>query len=163
MNILMLDIDGVLNHRDWWQRAPKPPDGASKVARYTTMIDPACASRLNLVLTSTGARIVVSSTWRYALKRAELQQVFQSVGINHAIYDYTPKLDFDEGTIVVSSPTRGQEILAWEQANSLLHPNIVVLDDDPDIAPYNDRWVRTSPHEGGLTYEVAAEIKRKFA
>jgi hypothetical protein len=55
VRILFLDIDGVLN------RGGFSPDAQS------SSLDPAAVARLNRVLADTGARLVLSSSWRYLI------------------------------------------------------------------------------------------------
>ena len=51
MKILFLDFDGVLNCYDDIGRGPDP-------------INPAAVARLNVIVARTGARIVITSSWR---------------------------------------------------------------------------------------------------
>lgn len=55
MNIIFLDIDGVLNGHDWDQGA------------MSTRIQYRCIRQLNRIIKATGAKVVLSSAWRYML------------------------------------------------------------------------------------------------
>lgn len=55
MKVLFLDIDGVLNDRS---RSP---------LAESSSFDAGAVMRLNRVITSTGARLVLSSSWRYVI------------------------------------------------------------------------------------------------
>jgi hypothetical protein len=59
VKVLFLDIDGVLNTHDFCGRAVCGPIHRDKVFR------------LNTVLFATGARVVISSAWRYIVHRGE--------------------------------------------------------------------------------------------
>lgn len=61
MNLLFLDIDGVLN-----QHEPLHPEV------MCGNIHDDKAHRLNLILAKTGAKIVLSSAWRYIVHRGEM-------------------------------------------------------------------------------------------
>ena len=58
---LFLDIDGVLNHDKWFdsEHYKKHQENWKK-----SMFDPECVARVNRILEVTGARLVVSSSWR---------------------------------------------------------------------------------------------------
>ncbi len=61
MNIVFLDIDGVLNHEGCWSQFGGPaPEGC----KMQMPIAPECMERLNRLLEETGAYVVVSSSWR---------------------------------------------------------------------------------------------------
>jgi hypothetical protein len=59
VKVLFLDVDGVLNQHDFCQKAMCGPIHRDKV------------ERLNRVLDATGAKVVLSSAWRYILFRKE--------------------------------------------------------------------------------------------
>ena len=63
IRILFLDFDGVLNHPLTWGN------------RDDTVIDIDKVKRLNDLLTKTGAKIVVSSSWRFGHSINEMQNL----------------------------------------------------------------------------------------
>jgi len=143
MKLIFLDIDGVLNNRTTCDRIDIDP------ANPYDIIDPVNVKALNRVTDATGAWIVVSSTWRFRYPaRSMMQIVLGAKGVTGMVEGTTPKLaDMDA--------TRGDEIKAWFDG----HPDwkdatFIVIDDDSDIAPFQDRFVRTS-FETGLTGEDA--------
>lgn len=91
---IFLDIDGVMNsnlfysertqdkrYNDWIKEHPQ------RIAWNACNIDPRAVERLNRLTDATGAKIVVSSTWR---SDSNLQEVFNLVGIKEPIHDITP-------------------------------------------------------------------------
>lgn len=122
MKYLFLDIDGVLNHEDWYK---------NKIDQYRNdfkewweaCFDPECVARVNHILDVTGARLVVSSSWRidHSLKR-----YFERFCLP-TDFDITPSIRRKDG----SWPTRGQEIEVFLQE----HPcdNYAIVDDDMDF------------------------------
>lgn len=66
IKIIFLDIDGVLNcqryYKSWFKKHKKqvPRD------KYGQLFDPTAEELLNRLIRETGAKIVVSSTWRHA-------------------------------------------------------------------------------------------------
>ena len=114
MKILFLDIDGVLNSRQY-DRQKAQDDGN---------IDPTRLKLVAEILAQTGARVVLTSTWRLhwcpdgastdGIGR-ELQAFFASHGVE--LYDKTPILG-----------DRAKEVGAWLDA----HPEVThfaILDD----------------------------------
>ena len=72
---LFLDIDGVLNHDEWFESdGYKKNQGNWKVS----MFDPKCVERVNKILEATGAELVVSSSWR---SMTDLPEIFAGVGL----------------------------------------------------------------------------------
>jgi hypothetical protein len=57
--LIFLDFDGVLN-----QMTQRPGDKFGRQYNYARWIDPACMARLNRIVDATGAKLVISSSWR---------------------------------------------------------------------------------------------------
>ncbi|HVY94789.1 MAG TPA: HAD domain-containing protein [Bryobacteraceae bacterium] len=134
MKIVFCDIDGVLNN----------PGCYSRRTANGTPADPKCIAALNRILQATGARIVLSSTWR--IDGMEFcNDRFAEWGVVAAIFDVTPQLDF--------SP-RGHEIDAWLKACEEEIEAFVILDDTANMYPHLDRLILTE-ESCGLTEEDA--------
>ena len=146
MKVIMTDIDGVLNE----DTTP------TRTKSRMIFIDKEKLLRLKRIVDATGAKIVLSSTWRYDRDDdkfngdfLELQEAFHNVGLS--FYDYTP--------IDALGIRRGMEIKAWLGA----HPevtNYIILDDELyDFAERGllHRLVKTEFCDGGLTEELAQE------
>ncbi len=146
---IFLDVDGVLNSEAWHRKTERgphwPQDG----------IDPAALVRLNRILDATGAKIVVSSSWRSRTIKAT-REFMGFMGISRKIIGITPRLPCTDGF-----PTRGDEIHAWLMTHALDHKNpevFVILDDDDDIDPYRDRLVHCDYHVGLQDEQVEQAI-----
>jgi len=61
MNIVFLDIDGVLNQNGSMDFPPA--------------LDTAKVGNLNLILENTNANIVISSTWRFMFSQEEIEML----------------------------------------------------------------------------------------
>lgn len=72
---LFLDIDGVLNHDEWFG---SPEYKNSQENWKVSMFDPKCVERVNKILQETWAELVVSSSWR---SMADLEKIFEGVGL----------------------------------------------------------------------------------
>lgn len=118
MKYLFLDIDGVLNHEDWYINEVRKNPIKYKNRWVLAQFDPQCVQRLNKILDQTGARLVISSSWR---SDSCLKTYFSNIGLT-TDFDITPSL-WDE--------PRGKEIEVF----LLDHPcdQYVILDDDMDF------------------------------
>lgn len=121
MKYLFLDIDGVLNHEKWYREHVNDHRDSFK-EWWEACFDPECVDRLNKILEETGARLVVSSSWK---GDRELKRYFEKVGIT-TDFDITPNLHFNGRW-----PDRGDEINEFLKT----HPcdNYVIIDDDFDF------------------------------
>jgi hypothetical protein len=158
MKIIFLDFDGVLvTHQSWHSRKWQHADA-----------DLRAVEALNWLIAQTGAKIVVSSTWRRGTKLIELREVVNGhFGVIGDVIDKTPVLttikQFEglPGMIEVSAE-RGDEIDYWLRSDHLplqrrgREPieSYVILDDDDDLGIHISRLVRTE-FEHGLTMEHA--------
>ena len=130
MKIIFLDIDGVLNHDDWYV--------SKKFAQLSTAddveldVDPRCAQRIIDICSQCNAKIVISSSWRLnmhgTIKRLEKGGIPQEL-----IIGSTPVFTF------ISSPnldrSRGGEIEAYlSQCGDVT--NYAIIDDRSDFHPH---------------------------
>jgi hypothetical protein len=140
MRIIFLDIDGVLITPQSGFR------GGSKGGLFWYFV-PRCLGVLNFILEVVpGSRIVISGSMRKIFNSTEdMIKSLEDRGITPGrIIDRTPSLG--------QSKCRGREINLWLKDNRDLDiKSFVILDDDNDIDPHMDRWVRTT-WLGGLTW-----------
>lgn len=167
MKIVFLDVDGVMNSNDWYVRRStevEMDDIASQYPFYE--FDPKAVARLNRITDETGAKIVLSSTWRHGRTIEQLKDLFVKVGITGELIDKTISINA-AGNIGYTIP-RGCEIDYWLDKHDFQRinwskktqeeylaksqvQNYIILDDDSDML-YNQRehFVKT-PHMMGLT------------
>lgn len=144
--IVFLDIDGVLNSQQWLrergQACRRIPRRGTAYARECWDFDPKAVSRLNAFLELSGCEVVVSSTWRKLYELAELEDIFDAVGIHSKpLLGQTP--DHSAQPIedaVHSNRQRGAEIAAWRETFGHVGP-FVVFDDDADMDAVEDHFV----------------------
>lgn len=132
MKIIFLDIDGVLNHENFYEdRFINEQNNESKIPYPYSEIDPKCVKYLNQLISETGAKVVISSTWRKS-GLEYCKDVLEYHGFEGEIIDITPNLRSE-------NCLRGNEILTWMQKNESIigsHYNFteyVILDDDSDM------------------------------
>lgn len=144
MKVIFLDVDGVLNYSACWSRKENKGKG-------TLIWDDECIAQLNRIIKETGAKIVVSSTWRSSPDHYDA--VLNKMNIKGEFIGKTPR------SVVVShwdGSQRGDEIQAWMDSQEI-EPieKFVILDDDDDMRHLVDRLVQTSFDKKGLTKELA--------
>lgn len=157
MNIIFLDIDGVLNSTNYMVYC----DQNNIPFHPNNQMDPATVARLNHLTDATQAKLVVSSTWRLSFHKMpdaleRLQDCLRGYGITGEIIGFTPSA-WDLTLIPQYGEQRGAEIQAWLEEN----PNIekfVILDDSADMGKLLPHLVRTST-EIGLTDIEVTKIK----
>ena len=142
MRILFLDIDGVLvNARSLIERRAKEKQG-----------EEACVEQLNRITDTTGAVIVVSSSWRFSGLN-EMRLILNYWGVTGEVIDITPDLCRKNSDGIWVSQPRGLEILLWlhqyEEKGGRVD-SFVILDDDADMDSIGHRHVQTK-FEDGLT------------
>lgn len=106
MNVIFLDVDGVLNNRSSFSG----PGGMWR-------LDEKLIKRMRRIIKKTGVKIVLSSSWR--MHKEGVDRVKEWIDI----YDVTPQL----------SDIRGIEINAWIIENKV--DKYCIIDDDSDMLP----------------------------
>lgn len=166
MKFIFLDIDGVLNSWPWYKSLREIGQSHNNP---TDHFDPQAVQRLNWITEQTGAKIVVSSSWRKNRSLPALQQLFREVGGSRQVIGKTKVLRFqqEEPGIPGETVPRGNEIHQWlsdnrhQLGNSLgKYRQYVILDDDSDMLYWQrNNFVRTDA-QFGLTDENAQEAVR---
>ncbi|KKM82776.1 hypothetical protein LCGC14_1316150 [marine sediment metagenome] len=154
MSIIFLDIDGVLNsfekhadlnvpHSTW---CPEVMNAFGiELEVFPEMIE-----RINRVTDATGAKLIISSSWRvgYLADWADVIIHLHNVGLKGFIVGRTP-WDKDGPEL----RTRGREIVAWFKQ----HPrekidSFIILDDLDKMEPLMDHLIQTD-HRIGMQDE----------
>jgi hypothetical protein len=131
MKVIFLDIDGVLNCK----KTPNP-------RKLPYIVDPVLLARFTRLVESTGAKVVLSSTWRY-----DPAGLFSAKHWGIPFIDITPDMPH---------VPRCKEILGWLEK----HPDVsrfAVIDDEDDgldELPLFQPSART-----GLTNEIVDGVR----
>ena len=125
--VLFLDIDGVLNN------TASLSEGIHIIPEKCLMVRDICWR--------TGAKVVVSSTWRVGRSLEELQQIFRLVGMGGLIVDVTPWH---------TNGPRGEEIDHWLKDNTKTK-QYAIVDDDGDMLEEQMQYFVKTEHIVGLT------------
>lgn len=162
MKIIFLDIDGVLVTRKGMEYNMRLREqGHDLEYMIHEIFDEQAVSNLMHVIDCTGARIVISSTWRLLYSLDELKEHFAAHGIPaEYIIDITPNLDTKQQSGIWLSKERGHEIQRWLDIQGFKSnfwvKSFVILDDDADMAHLLPRLVSLE-FETGLTEQCAEE------
>ena len=146
MKIIFLDIDGVLNTVNNWGGRP-----------IEKRFSPECITALNRITEYTGAKIVISSSWRNIMGYHKLSDLLHSVGIKGEIIGKTP-------LVKLSGGPRGEEIekFLYEYRESEFDvSSFAILDDNTDMGPLSSHLVWCDS-ETGLTEGLANAAIRKL-
>lgn len=139
MKVLFLDIDGVLNSSAWMITLKKGKEanrvyGGDGDQWWIDMLEPRAVLLLNEVLECTGAKVVLSSTWRLRHTPEAMQRLLKTRGFTGEVIGRTPRM----------AGQRGYEIRQWLKE----HPEVetyAIVDDDSDMEPIKDhRFIQTS-------------------
>jgi hypothetical protein len=153
MKIVFLDIDGVINHS-----ATRSDVLPSRHEPLPIPIAPECMVCLNRLIAETGAKIVISSSWRLFARWQDLGPALVRHGLVADVIGETPDLvnnavwlaswQARKGTpFTYESLERGWEIGEWLAA----HPEVtafVILDDCSDMDALKPWLVLTHPNDG---------------
>ena len=175
MLVIFLDIDGVLNSESYVLKLEKKhialghTEPASPKRETTCdcfklyhQIDRDAVARVNRIVATTGAKIVVSSTWRKLFDPPELQRILSEHGLVAEIVGETPEGHHEPGLLEAygypERMERGYEIDYWLKQ----HPEVerfVILDDGSDMAMHGTRLVQTDCDDGLCDEHVELAIR----
>ena len=146
MKVIFLDIDGVLATPSSYGKPDQhiPHYLGDKWARRGFHgIDMDCIRRLNKITDETGARIVVSSTWRHGTEEdfSDLISYLHQCGVRGSIIGRTGSRRQYMSAYRGPYYQRGDECQDWVDE----HPevtNFVCIDDDSDFDNVKDNFVQ---------------------
>lgn len=152
--IIFLDIDGVLNvyceGRDVF--------GCTFHKHFE--------DNLRWIIEQTGAKIVISSTWRYSGLNV-MKEMWISRGLPGEVIDITPDLikfvEHDEDDFY-ASVDRGEEIQKWLDDHNNIESYVIIDDDNDMLKSQKDNFVLTvnnTDHEDCV--DIGYGLTRKCA
>lgn len=152
MKVLVLDIDGVLNsHLFLYPKVPHPPNIEFEGNEHY-MFDPLAVARVNHVIEATGARVVISSSWRNGWTFERLKEILNEAGLIGEVIGITPTLP--------GLRRRGDEISQWLAEHPEVTKFIAIDDDADDSDIMTNHLVKTSFYRGMQDEHVEEAIRR---
>jgi hypothetical protein len=155
MKLIFLDIDGVLNTMD--HLTSLISKGETPSDKYGHLFDPVAVANLEEIIRRTGAKVVISSTWRMDGINV-MRKMFADREINAEIVGVTPDLSDDE-----RFSTRGDEIdvFLWKQdrTNKKVE-SYVIIDDDTDFLHHQIPFFVHTNEDIGITTEDVEKAVR---
>ena len=143
--IIFLDFDGVITtYASKWE------------------IDNEKCLLVKKICDETGAKIVISSSWRYSTVEKTIDVYkLQDWVLTPYVVGVTPLLSLSLDCVKMSDfPQRGLEIAEYIQTSDDLIKNYVILDDSTDLLyMQKDHFVRTDTYKGILEENVQQAIQ----
>jgi len=154
--VIFLDIDGVLNTKDWHCRMTKdtPHD------EFGFAFDPIAVSNLAHIIDETGAVIVISSSWKFH-GVTKLRKMWEIRNLPGTILDITPNTVSDEMLLNANldemelGVCRGNEIKEWLSKHKGEVSNYVIIDDFDDLLPEQENHTVLTDSLIGITEKDA--------
>lgn len=146
MNIIFLDVDGVLNSQnkliELYNKTNKPHSGIN------FPFDEKCLENLKILVEETHSKIVITSTWRKYKEEIEL--------LNSILDIYNLKQEVIGFTKILNQK-REYEIKEYIKSNNV--ESFVIIDDIKDMNDLNEYLVVTS-YRTGLTKENIEQARK---
>lgn len=171
MKIIFLDIDGVLNTARTLPLKEKYVEIEGTIIGFN-QLDKDCINQLNRVTDKTGAKIVISSSWRIGCRTPAkfeiLKKHLRDEGVTGEIIGRTPTdqeyaANLGQPGSYGTGPgqiyfgyCRGKEIQMWLDQNAQFD-KFVIVDDNSDMDHLNHRLVQTQ-FEVGITSADADDM-----
>ena len=130
MKVIFLDFDGVLNSHKWIG-ANQHLFKSNQLFMHSD-VDSEAVARVQRIVDATGAKVVVSSTWRRFNSIGELRRVLKKHGFTGEVISTTP----------THGGPRGTEIQSWLNDNPV--EGFVIVDDDSDMVHLMNKLVQTT-------------------
>lgn len=166
MNInkyVFLDIDGVLNHINWYDN-PERIELRYTLGELESYFDPICIGHLNYIISKVhDVKLVLTSTWRlstgkdldqYGNYPDGIKTALKNAGIKCSIYGSTPSVQ----------NRRDLEIMEFIDNDSIDPYVFAILDDDDFYSNsvhsevFMPRFIRTDYFKSGLTMDDANSV-----
>lgn len=162
--LVFLDFDGVLNSSEFAAHLSRNSESAQD-RMGLDLFDPNAVECMNRIVDATGAKIVVTSSWRY-LGLAKLQKLWKERGLHGEIVGMTSLHVVDELILengiewlereTYESP-RSEEIAHWLKSYDI-NGNYVILDDLPMPKELQAHFVQVNPKFGLSDLQVKQAI-----
>ena len=148
MNIIFLDVDGVLNSLSYVKELCR--ENKRPYSGYDFPFDPRCMNNLKRLVEETNSYLVITSSWRmHEIGKKILLNELNKYGLDMRVVGYTKVLH----------KTRGEEV---KEFLKILDENVnyIIIDDDSDFDDLEEYLVKTSFQNGLTEKETDIAIKK---
>lgn len=159
MKVIFFDVDGVLNSNkiadEWHLKTGKNGWGGffpeeEKATNENVKWGQDNVNNLKLITETSGAKLVVSSTWRKHFSTKKFKEMFAVYGwIDAPVIDRTPG----------GYRIRGMEINTWLNDNKEVEDYVIIDDYDDFMVAQRPFFVHTDPEVGLSEEDVKKAIK----
>ena len=148
MNIIFLDVDGVLNSvkhlKEEYEKNRRPYSG------FEYPFDSDCLNNLKYLVEETNSYLVITSTWRkFDIGKSILLNELKKYGLDKRVIGYTDILN----------TKRGEEIKAY-LSKLKDKVNFIILDDDSDFEELEEYLIKTNYKDGLTKDSIEDGIKK---
>lgn len=131
MKLIFLDIDGVMNHENFNDRSR---------LHHGHAFCPVAVQNLREIIKRTGAKIILSSTWRRGMHQIEIRELFSNYDLDQYVLGKTG---------ILENQIRGNEIKELlDGCDEDFVESFVILDDDDDMGELLPFLVLTTGADG---------------
>lgn len=152
MKVIFLGVDGVLNSKDDLLKYRE--NNTNRVVLYSEVEDRPL-KLLKQLVEKTGAKIVISSSWRIGCDRSGTDSVFGTELYDKLVQrlkDYDMEV-FDITPLLSGINQRENEICQWLQKHDGEVEEFVIIDNEKDIHGLIESNLVETTYEHGLTEE----------
>lgn len=156
MKVIFLDIDGVINSEDFAIWIQDHPEFCENGGHF--WIDPQKIDMIVNLCEETGAKLVISSSWRGWSLKATLEDfsTYRDLSrLNPYIVGVTPRFYMNSRMYM----SRGDEIQYYLSTDQSITQYCIVDDDNDMLDSQKDNFVRTD-FKTGLTEDNIEQIKK---
>lgn len=136
-NIIFLDFDGVLCN-------PRACLAVGDTGCYS-YLDPIACQLIKRLCTEHNCRLVISSSWRLLYDLYAIQGILNAACAGLGSLMYTTE---KWRTVSSDDGYRGREIKEWVDKYSTEFNRFVIIDDDSDMEPLMESFVKTDAYDG---------------
>jgi len=155
-NVIFLDFDGVVCN-------PATCHAVGNNGLYS-YLDPIACQLLKRLCIETNSKLVISSSWRIGRNYDFFYHILSAVCPNLGEFVWCHQQDFCTPTTVFSNDedfvcNRGREIEDWLKRHPTDYNRFVILDDDSDMEPLMDSFVKCDAYDG-FGFEAYQKAKK---
>jgi len=133
LKIIFLDIDGVLNSKDYYKKVNMRINNWDR-------FDPETVKLIKALLEEFNAKIVITSSWRFGAKDLLMKELKKTRLLEYLYKNWE--------TPMIYGGTRGQEIKQWLDKHPEVNSYVIMDDRDDILAEQLSFFIKTDINTG---------------